>query len=158
MMEINATLLGQIITFAVFIWFTMKFVWPPLMKAMEERRQKIADGLAAADKARHDLELADLKAKNELQEAKNYAAQIIEQANHRANRIIEEAKEQARSEGDRMLEMAQEEIQRQYQQTRGELLHQISELAVLGAEKIVRRSIDKASNEALINELIDEVQ
>lgn len=157
-MDINATLLGQIITFAVFIWFTMKFVWPPLMKAMEERRQKIADGLAAAEKAKNDLELAELKAKDALQAAKTQAAQIVEEANHRANHIIEDAKQQARVEGDRLLEMANNEIAQQYTIARDQLLQEMSELVIAGAEKILPKHIDKASNEALIDELIREVK
>ena len=157
-MDINATLFGQIITFAVFIWFTMKFVWPPLMRAMEERRKKIADGLADANKAKHDLELAQLKAKQELQTAKNDAAHIIEQANHRANQIIEQSKEQARVEGDRMLELAQEEVQQEYNRAREELLKEMSGLVIAGAEKVLKKSIDGASNEALIQEVIGEAK
>lgn len=157
-MDINATLFGQIITFAVFIWFTMKFVWPPLMRAMEERRKKIADGLADANKAKHDLELAELKAKQELQAAKNEAAHIIEQANHRANQIVEASKQQARDEGERLLQLAKEEIGQEYNIAREQLLQEMSGLVIAGAEKILRKNIDQASNEALINEVIGEVK
>ena len=102
-MNINATLLGQAISFALFVWFCMKYVWPPLVNALAEREKKISDGLAAADRASKDLELAQKKAVEELKEAKAQAATLIEQANKRSAQIVDEAKETARQEGERLL-------------------------------------------------------
>jgi F-type H+-transporting ATPase subunit b len=110
-MNINATLIGQIITFAIFVAFCMKFVWPHLLGAMAEREKKIADGLDAANRATRDLELAQQKAGDQLRESKEKAAEIIEQANKRANQIIEEAKDAAREEGSRLQAAAQAEIE-----------------------------------------------
>lgn len=156
-MDINITLLGELITFAIFIWFTMKFVWPPMTKMMEERRQKIADGLAAAEQGQNELELAQHKSKEMLLEAKAQAAQIIEQANQRANHIVEEAKGKARQEGQRLIELANGEIEQQYISAKEELLQKISSLAVAGAERILQHEVDKSSNDALVKELVDEI-
>jgi F-type H+-transporting ATPase subunit b len=156
-MDINATLLGQMITFAIFIWFTMKFVWPPLMNVLEERRKKIAEGLAAADKGRHDLEAAKLQITAELGEAKNQAALIIEHANQRANHMVEEAKDRSRSEGERLLHLAQAEIAQEYNHAKAELLQQVSNLALVGAERILKHNIDAKANQQLLNELIQEI-
>lgn len=156
-MSINATLFGQMITFAVFIWFTMKFVWPHLTKAMEQRRQKIADGLADAEKARNTLELADIKAKEIQGDAKNQAAHIIEQANTRANHIIEDAKNKAREEGERMLALAKTEVSQEYSIAREALLKEVAGFAVLGAEKVLQANVDLASNEKMIDDMLREV-
>ncbi len=156
-MDINATLLGQMITFAIFIWFTMKFVWPPLMKVLEERRKKMAEGLAAAEKGRHDLAAAQEQISNELGEAKNQAALIIEHANQRANHMVEEAKERARSEGERLVHLAQAEIKQEYNQAKSELVQQVSQLALAGAERILKHNIDAKVNQQLLKELIEEI-
>lgn len=153
-MDINATLFGQMIVFALFVIFTMKVVWPPLMRMMEERRNKIADGLAASEQGKKELELAKEKIKEELMEAKSKAVHIIEQATHRAGQIVEEAKVQAREEGARLLVLAQGEIKQEYNSARALLLTQVSELAVAGAEKILQHEVDKASNDRLINDLV----
>lgn len=153
-MDINATLFGQMIVFALFIVFTMKLVWPPLMRMMEERRAKIADGLAASEQGKKELEQAKDKVKEELTEIKVRAGQIIEQANQRAHQIVEEAKNQARQEGDRLLVLAQAEIEQEYNSARAALLTQVSELAVAGAEKILQHEVDKASNDRLIKDLV----
>ncbi len=154
-MDINATLIGQMITFAIFIWFTMRFVWPPLMNVLEERRKKIAEGLAAAEENQHELELTRQKIKADLGEAKNQAALIIEHANQRANHMVEEAKERARSEGDRLLHLAQSEIEQEYNQAKAELLQHVSQLALVGAEKILGQSIDAKTNHKLLHDLIE---
>ncbi len=155
-MDINATLIGQMITFAVFVWITMKFVWPPLMKLMEDRRQKIADGLAAAEQGHHELELARLKSKEHINEAKAEAAHIIEQANQRAHHIIEESKVQARDEGDRIVRLAEEEIDQQYISAKDQLMSQVAQMAVAGAEKILRREVDKKLNDGLVQDMMGE--
>jgi F-type H+-transporting ATPase subunit b len=156
-MDINATLIGQMITFALFFWFTMKYVWPPLSRVLEERRKKIADGLAAGEEGQKQLELARIKSKEQLREAKGEASRIIEQAHQRANRMIEEAKDQARIEGERLLSLAEGEIDRLYNQAKEKLLRHISTIAVAGAERILQKEVDKNVNNQLVNELVDEV-
>lgn len=156
-MDINATLIAQMITFILFVVFTMKVVWPPLMRVMEERRQKIADGLAAAEKGKRDLELAEIKVKEQLTEAKAEAARIIEQANQRANHIVEEAKQQAREEGDRLIQLAKGEVSQEYNNAKQQLLQQVSVIAVAGAEKILQREVDHKINDKFINEMLSEI-
>lgn len=156
-MNLNATLIGQVITFAIFIWFVMKYVWPPVVNMMEERRKKIADGLAASEKGHRELELASVKAEEAMREAKMQAAQVIEQANQRASFIIEEAKGKAREEGERLLTLAQSEIQQERHVARETLLKEVSGLAVAGAEKILGLQIDQQHNARLVDEMIGEV-
>lgn len=156
-MDINLTLLGEMITFAVFIWFTMKFVWPPLMNAMTERQQKIADGLAAGEQGQRELELARIRIKEQLLEAKTEAATILEQANQRAGHIVEEAKGKAREEGDRLLQLAKGEIDQEYNTAKEELMQKVSKIVVAGAEKILQREVDQKNNEHLIKELVGEI-
>jgi len=156
-MDLNATLVGQMITFAIFVWVTVKYVWPPLTKAMEDRRAKIADGLAAAEQGKKELELAEHKSKEELMEAKAQAAAIIEQAHMRANHIVEEAKGAARKEGERLIELAKGEIEQEYNATRQLLLKQVSGLAVAGAEKILHHEIDKSGHDNIVDNLIKEI-
>lgn len=153
-MDLNLTLLGEMITFSIFIWFTMKYVWPPLMNIMEERRKKIADGLAAAEQGERELEQARIKVKEQLLQAKTEAATLLEQANQRASHIVEEAKTKAREEGERLLEIAQGEIEQQYNAAKAELMQEVSKIAVAGAERILQREVDKASNDRLIKDLV----
>ncbi len=153
-MNINLTLLGEMLTFAVFVWFTMRFVWPPLMKAMTERRETIAAGLAAAEKGKRDLELAAHKVTELLTEAKAQAAQMIEQANHRANHIIEESKAHARIEGERLLAIAKTDIAREFQAARETLMHQVSSLVIAGAEKVLQHEVNKSANDRLVAEVL----
>jgi len=157
-MDINATLLGQMITFAIFIWFTVKFVWPPLHKALEERRKKIADGLEAAERGQRDLELSQHKIKDQLYEARTQAAHIIEQANQRGNRVIEDARTKARNEGEHLIAIAKNEINQEYSETRDKLRDQIAELAIACAEKNLQEKIDVKVNEKLIDDLITELE
>src|SRR3990167_1887465 len=154
-MNINLTLFGEMITFAIFVWFTMRFVWPPLMKAMVERRDKIAAGLAAAEKGQRDLELAAHKVTELLTEAKAQAAQLIEQANHRANMIIEEGKARARTEGDRLLVIAKTDIEREFQSAREKLLHEMSSLVMIGAEKVLQHEVSKSANDKIVSEMMN---
>lgn len=153
-MNINLTLFGEMITFAIFVWFTMRFVWPPLMHALEERREKIAAGLAAAEKASRDLELAQHKMTQLLTEAKAQAAQMIEQANQRANHIIEEAKARARAEGERLLVIAKTDIDREFQSARDKLMHEIASLVMLGAEKVLQHEVNKSANDKIVAEMV----
>ena len=156
-MDINLTLLGQMITFAIFVWFTMKFVWPPIVKAMQERQDKIAAGLAAAEQGEHALQAAKQQVMAELTQAKSEAGKIIEQAHHRAVHMVEEAKNQARHEGERLLQLAQDEIKREYNQARADLIKQMGSIAVIGAEKILGHEVDKASNDRLVDDLVREM-
>jgi len=135
----------------------MKFVWPALIGAMEERKVKIADGLEAADRAKRDLELAQGKAAEELKEAKQEAASIIDQANKRAGQIVEEAKDKAREEGDRLKTSAQAEIDQEVNRAREELRGRVANLALVGAERILERNIDEAANRDLIDSLAAEL-
>lgn len=153
-MSINLTLFGEMITFAIFVWFTMRFVWPPLTAALEERREKIAAGLAAAEKSKRDLELAQHKVTEILTEAKAQAAQMIEQANQRANHIVEEAKARGRAEGDRLLEIAKNDIEREVNTARDALMNQISSLVISGAEKVLQHEVNKSANDKLIAEMM----
>lgn len=156
-MSINATLFGQMIVFIIFVWFCMKYVWPPIMKAIEERQKKIADGLADADRAEKSLELAQEKAKDQLKEAKQQASEIIEQANKRRNQIIEEATEEAQSERSKIIAQGQAEIEAERNRAKEELRQQVAALAVSGAERILERSIDKAANADILEKLAEEL-
>lgn len=156
-MSINATLIGQAIWFFLFVWFCMKFVWPPIVKALEERKQKIADGLSAADRAERDLELAQEKASANLKEAKEKAAEIIDQANRRANQLVEEAKDQARTEGERIIAQAQSEIEQEINRAREELRTQVSQLAVQGAEKVLGKEVNRDAHKDMLDQLAAEL-
>jgi F-type H+-transporting ATPase subunit b len=155
--NINLTLIGQIITFAIFVAFCMKFVWPHLLGAMQEREKKIADGLDAANRAARDLELAQKEAASKLREAKEQAAEIIEQANKRANQIVDDAKETARTEGERIVAAAQGEIEQEANRAKEALRKQVSELAVAGAAKILGKSVDASAHDELLNTLAEEL-
>lgn len=155
-MDINATLLIQVIVFLVLIWGTMRFIWPVLLQILDDRRDKIADGLAAAEQGVKSLELAKYKADEQIVEAKAKAEAILEKANQRGHNIIEEAKHRAREEGERLLALAQAEIEQQYNTARDQLLQEISSIALTGAEKIVSRAI-RPQDDAALNELLGEV-
>jgi len=152
-MNLNATILGQIIAFFLFVWFCQAYVWPPIVKALEDRRKKIADGLEAASRAEHDLGLAQQRAAELLREAKEGSAGIIDQANKRANQIVDEAKDKAREEGNRIKAGAQAEIEQQVNQAREQLRQQVAALAVAGAEKILESSVDAKAHADMLNKL-----
>ena len=152
-MNINLTLFGQMVTFAIFVWFCMKFVWPVIIGAMEERQQKIADGLDAADRAMRDLEAAKSEATDQMKEAKQEAAAIVDQANKRANQLVAEAKVLAVAEGDRLKVAAEAEIEQEINRAKEELRSQVAGLAIAGAEKILEASIDDKANRALVDKL-----
>lgn len=156
-MEINLTLVVQMLVFAAFVLFTMKFVWPPLMNALQERQDKIADGLAAAERGRRELELAQHRVKDEMKHAKVQAADIIEKANRRAAQLVEEAKNDARQEGYKLAKTAQEQIAQEVNRARDTLRKQVTTLAVAGAEKILRQEIDEKTNSVLLDNLIEEI-
>ncbi|MDP2811191.1 MAG: F0F1 ATP synthase subunit B [Rhodocyclaceae bacterium] len=156
-MSINATLIGQAIWFAVFIWITMKFVWPPLQKAMADRQQQIADGLAAAERGRHDLELATRRSAETLREAKEKSADVVAQAERRGQQIIEEAKIAARVEADKVVAAASAEIEMEVQHARQSLRERVAELAVAGAEKILRREVDAGAHAEMLSALKSEL-
>ena len=156
-MDINATILGQSIAFAIFVYFCMKFVWPPIITAMRERTEKIANGLQAADKAEQDLELAKEKAVETLREAKQQAAALIEQANKRANQMVEEAKDQARAEGERLKAAAQAEIDQELNRAKQGLRGQVATLSIAGAEKILGTAVDQGAHNAMLEQLASEL-
>ena len=151
-MNINFTLIAQAIAFAVMIWFTVKFVWPPLLTAIETRQKEIADGLAAAQEGKSALDVAAKKSAATLNEAKQKASEIIGQAEKRGSLIVEEAKGNAKAEGDRILAGAKAEIDQEVNRAKEGLRAQVSALAIAGAEKILRKEIDgKAHSEMLAN-------
>lgn len=156
-MEINITLVVQMLVFITFVLFTMKFVWPPLSRALEERQEKIADGLASAERGRKELELAQHRVKTELKEAKAQAHEIIEKANHRAAELLEEAKEDARLAAQRQIKLAQEQFMQEVNSTKASLRMQLAILAVAGAEKILKREVDQHANKGLLDQLIEEI-
>ncbi|MFV3403970.1 MULTISPECIES: F0F1 ATP synthase subunit B [Pseudomonas] len=156
-MNINATLIGQTVAFAIFVFFCMKYVWPPVITALQERQKKIADGLDAANRAARDLELAQEKAGQQLREAKAQAAEIIEQSKKRAAQLVEEAREQARVEADRVKAQAQAEIEQEINSVKDALRAQVGALAVGGAEKILGATIDQNAHAELVNKLAAEI-
>ncbi len=141
-MNINLTLFAQLISFAFFVWFTKRFVWPPIMNALEERKAKIADGLAAAERGVREQELAEQRAKERLEEAKSKAAEIINQAQRRAEEIVEESKTDARTEGQRELQAARSTIEQEMTQAREQLRGEVVKLALVGAEQVLQREVD----------------
>lgn len=149
-MNFNATLLGQLVTFGIFVWFTMKFVWPLLLKQMQERETRIADGLAAAEQGQKDFAEAQQKSIDEVSKGKDQAAVIISQAQKRGDEIVEEARVTAKKEGERIKESALSEIEQEKEKARQELRDQVAALAIAGAEQILMREVDhNAHNEVL---------
>ena len=156
-MNINATLIGQAIAFLLFIGFCMKYVWPPIMQALEERKKKIADGLAAAERGRHEQELAEKRAQQVIHEAKEQASEIVSQAQKRGNEIVDESKNNARVEGERILSSAKAEIEQEANRARDELKTQVSGIALAGAGKILGREIDEKAHTDLLDELVSRI-
>lgn len=152
-MNINLTMIGQAISFALFVWFCMKFVWPPLISVMRERQKQIIDGLEKASKAEQQLEAANSAAEAELDEAKKQASELITQARNRANQIIEDAKHQATEEADRIKQGAQSEIDQEINRAREALRARVGELAVEGAERILESSIDRGAHQQMLDKL-----
>jgi F-type H+-transporting ATPase subunit b len=156
-MDINLTLLGEIIAFALFVAFCMKFIWPPLIGAIEERQAKIADGLNAAEMAKAELATAHGQVQDELNASKAQTAQLIEQANRRAAQMIEDARTQATAEGERIRQQAREAIDQEINQAREALRSQVAALAVSGAEKILKAQVDQNAHAAMLNQLAAEL-
>lgn len=156
-MNINLTLIGQTITFAIFVWFCMKFVWPPIVHALETRRKQIADGLAAADRGKHELELAAKRAAESLHEAKLKASEIIAQAEKRSAQIIDESKNEAKVEGERMLAAARAEMEQEVFRAREQLRGHVAQLVVAGAEKVLRREVDAKAHADLLEAIKSEL-
>ena len=156
-MNINLTLIGQMIAFVCFVVFCMRYVWPPILAAMAEREKKIADGLAAADRASHDLELAQEKAVERLKEAKIEAAGIVDSANKRAGQLVEEAKDAAIVEADRVKASAQAEIEQEVNRAREKLRGQVAALSLAGAEKVLGSAIDQEAHNELVEKLASEL-
>ncbi len=153
-MNFNATLIGQSITFLVFVWFCMKFVWPPIMAALEERKGKIAEGLAAADRGRHEQELAQKKATETLHEAKQQAGEIINRAEKRGSEIIDEARAEAVEEADRIKAAAAAEMEQEVNRAREALRGQVVSIATAGAGRILKRELDASANDELLKDLV----
>ncbi len=152
-MNINITLFAQALVFAAFIWFTVKFVWPPLLRAIETRQKQIADGLAAAEQGKKSLEVSAKQAEQAIAEARARAADIVAQAEKRGSQMIEEAKNAAKAEGDREKAAAKADIQQEAQRAREQLREQVAALAVAGAEKILRREVDAKAHADLLNSI-----
>ncbi len=156
-MNMNMTILGQMISFAIFVYLCMKFVWPPLTAALAERQKKIAEGLDAADKAARELADAQQSVEAALQESKAQAAVLIEQANKRASQIVDEAKETAQDEGNRIKEAAAADVEQEINRAKEALRAQVATLVVAGAEKILGASIDVNNHKELVNKLAAEL-
>lgn len=156
-MNINATLLGQTIMFAMFVWFCMKIVWPPIIGALDARKKLIADGLAAGERGKHDLELSAKRSAEVLREAKEKAAEIIAQGDKRASEIIEEAKLQAKAEHDRIVAAGSAEVDQEVFRAREQLRMQVSAIALAGAGKILGREIDAKAHNDLLEKLVTEI-
>ncbi len=153
-MSLNATLIAQIIVFLILIWFTMKFIWPPIVKAMDERAKRIAEGLEAADRARKELAEADTQAAEELKKARAEAATIIERANQQGAQIVDKARSDAQEEAAKQKAAAQADIDNMAHRARAELRGQVATLAVAGAEKILGREVNAETHKELLDQLV----
>jgi len=155
--NINATLIGQSIAFLIFVWFCMKFVWPPITGALAERKKKIAEGLEAAERGMQSQELAQEQVKVQLNEAKQQASEIINQAQKRANEIVEEAKGAATKEGERIKAAAHSDIEKEINRAKEQLRTQVSALAVAGAEKVLNKEINADAHLAVLDDLAAQI-
>lgn len=156
-MNVTATLFGQMLTFAVLVWFVNRFLWGPMTRMMEDRKKRIADGLAAAERGKHEQELAEKRAAEVIHEAKEQASEIIAQAQKRSNEIVEEAKDSARAESERIVAAANAEIEQEVHRAREQLRGQVATLAVAGASRIMEREIDAANHQQMLDELAAEI-
>jgi len=152
-MNITVTLFAQSFSFFLFVVFTMKYVWPPIMNALNERTKKIADGLAEAEKGHHELELAEKRSAEILREGKEKSREFIDQAQKRHDEIVDEAKDAAREEGERILHAARVEIEQERQEAKETLRAEVSALAIAGAEQILMKEVDKNAH----NEVLDKI-
>jgi F-type H+-transporting ATPase subunit b len=156
-MNINATLILQSIAMMIFVWFCMKFLWPPLLRAMDERRERIAEGLAASDRAEKELEDAKAEASLQISAAREKAGEIVDQANQRHSQIVDQAREDATTERQRQVAAAEADITQAANQAREELRAAVAQLAVLGASKILEREISADTHRELLDKLIAEI-
>ena len=156
-MNINATLIGQSIAFFLFVLFVMKYVWPPLVAALDERKKMIADGLAAAEKGQHEQELAEKAAEKHIKKAKGQAAEIVTQAQKRATEIVEEAKDDAKEEAGRIVTAANAEIEQEVNRAKEHLRQQVVGITIAGAEKVLKREIDESAHSDIVDDLIAQI-
>ncbi|HUN72371.1 MAG TPA: F0F1 ATP synthase subunit B [Steroidobacteraceae bacterium] len=156
-MNINLTLIIQMIVFLLLVFFTMSFIWPPLMRAVEERQKKIAQGLAAADRGEQELQQARQGAEAILREARERAVQIIDQAQHRANDIVEQARTSATQEGQRLVASAQQQIGLEASRARESLRREVGQIAIAAASKLLEREIDPITHQELISKLAAQI-
>ena len=156
-MSINATLIAQIIVFGILVWVTMKYIWPPISKAMDDRAQRIADGLSAAERAKAELKDADARVADEIKKARAQASEIIDKAQQQANQILDKAKADALLEAARQKAVAQTEIDGMVGKAREALRGQVASLAVQGAQKIIQREINADAHKALLDQLVTEI-
>ena len=156
-MSITATLIAQVIAFVLLIWFVNKVLWGPLTTMMAERQKRIADGLAASDKGKHELELAEKRASEILHEVKNQAAEMLTKADKRASEIIEESKGQAHAEGERLVNAARAEIDQEVNRAREQLRSEIAAIAATGAARILEREVDAKAHSKLIKDLVAQI-
>lgn len=156
-MNINATLIGQSIAFFLFVWFCMKYIWPPLMRALEERKRVIADGLAAGERGKRELELAEKRALEVLNKAKSEAHEIIGLAEKRAAEVADEAKAQARTEAERIIQAARTEIDQEVNRAREQLRARVAALAAAGAARILEKEIDASAHARLLDSVVKQL-
>jgi F-type H+-transporting ATPase subunit b len=157
-MDINATLIGQVLGFLILVWFTWKFIWPPLLGAIEERQKKIADGLAAANRGQKDLEDAKAKAGDIVREAREKAVQVVDQASKRSGELIDEAKHTAVAEGERLVAAARAEVATESARARDGLRREVAALAVAGTERLLGREVDARAHAELLEQLAAEIE
>ena len=156
-MNLNLTLIGQLIAFTIFVIFCMKYVWPPISVALVERQKRIAEGLDAADKAARDLESAKSQIEGELKQARTQVTELVEQANKRSSQIVEEAQDKARAEAEKIMASAQAQIAQEAAQARESLRADVAKLAVVGAERVLGATVDRAVHKKLLAELAEEL-
>lgn len=156
-MSITATLIGQILTFAVLVWFINKVLWGPLTEMLEKRKLKVAEGLAAADRAQKDLELAQKDAINQIKEGKEEAAKIIALAQKRSNEIIEDAKNEAKAEGDRIIHSAQAQIEQEVERARAALREQVSDITIAAASKIIKKELNADTHGGILKDAVAQI-
>ena len=157
-MDINATLLGQMLVFGVLIWVSWKFIWPPLVKAVEDRQKKIAEGLAAAERGQVELQSANGEAQTILNAAREQAKKIVDQAHKREVEIVDEARSTAVDEGKRIIESSRQDAQQEKARARDELRKDVATLAVAGASRLLQREIDPRAHAELIEQLAREIE
>jgi F-type H+-transporting ATPase subunit b len=156
-MNINATLILQSLAMLIFVWFCMKFLWPPLLKAMDERRERIAEGLAASDRAEKELESAKVEVQKQIREARDKAGEIVDQANQRHTQIVDQAKDDANAERNRQVVAAEADIAQAANQAREELRASVASLVVAGASQILEKEVDAETHRELLDKLIAEI-